>query len=634
MLLQESLANLENALSSLASELNEPDDVLALQTNGSHGNMNMTSSATAAPPPPGLKAVDTMKTATTTATGRAQVEDKTQDAWTLSLANFDTLEDFLQADATRKTSHHQEKLKTVAVSTEGHENENENIVRYDENEEAERFVATAPSVPVQSMPAPPPPAPPQQPMAMPPPPHMNIMPPLPHHMASMPQQHHPMAVMNMNINMRMPPPPMMNVPPQLQPQLQAQPQFVAAPPVMTQQTQHAQNVNTHKSDQSQRKVHLNASDFPPLGGTAADVAVAVEDDSIDDGNVKKIKPQEASVKRSPLTFHNPAAAPVPTKLVSSSLMKPRDVQFVITSMLKSLTAENIDDFYYTQYLAKFRIVQRNGADPTIVDQVKREKFRENIEQRSKEWQEKQQSLGRIVKTDVTRPKALLAAPKLTKDLTDASSEETRIRANLWKARAQIDAGSIAYLSLLDFALRLQRTDLLAEERAQVMFEVQHALSKLHSCFGVEVTPNTKDVRLKHDTTLSLTLSLPKGQELLAKSMEKGILPHQSAQVILPYACAAVLSQERKQGSSYQKEDRLLSSFLSIINLRNPSVRSEIFVSCLHKILSVNKIREVLTIRPRAEVVHAILSRGSEVCGSLKEWKELEAEFVRLLSVRQ
>lgn len=242
-----------------------------------------------------------------------------------------------------------------------------------------------------------------------------------------------------------------------------------------------------------------------------------------------------------------------------------------------------------------------------------------------------QSLGRIVKTDVTRPKALLATPKLTKNLTDASNEETQIRANLWRARAQVDAGSIAYLSLLDFSVRLQRKDLLAEERTHVMLQVQQTLSTLQSCFGVEVIPNTKDVELTDEVALSLTLSLPKGQELLAKSMEKGILPHRSAQLILPLAFSALLSQKRKQESSHQKEDRLLSSFLSIIKLRNPFVRSEILVSCLQKILSVNNIREVLAIRPRAEVVHAILTRGSEVCGSSKEWKDLETNFMRLLS---
>ena len=321
------------------------------------------------------------------------MEDKTHDAWALSLANFETLEDFLQADATRKTGH-PENLKTVsmgAVNTDGgNENELSNIARYDENEDVELFIASsAPAAPLQQPVSAIPPAstvnapPPRPPIVMPPHMNMNMMAPPPPHIVPpmMQHQHHPMAVMNMN--MRMPPPPMMNMPP-------PQPQF-AAPPIMAQQMQHPPNVNAPSED-SEQQVRLKVSDFPPLGDTANDnnVTITEDNDMNGDGNGKKVPRKESTAGSPSMTFHNPAASPVPTKLVSSSLMKPRDIQFVINSMLKSLTAENMDDYYYTQYLAKFRIVQRNGGDPTIVDQVKREKFRENIEQRSKEWQEKQQ----------------------------------------------------------------------------------------------------------------------------------------------------------------------------------------------------------------------------------------------------
>ena len=68
-------------------------------------------------------------------------------------------------------------------------------------------------------------------------------------------------------------------------------------------------------------------------------------------------------------------------------MTQKDIQFVVSAMLRSLTAENQDDFYYKQYLRKFNI---HDGGIIEVDHVRREKYRENVETRSKVWQEKQQ----------------------------------------------------------------------------------------------------------------------------------------------------------------------------------------------------------------------------------------------------
>ena len=441
LLLQESLANLEQALSSLAMELNEPGttmtatDTNAVGTSNTEmersGNADDNNNSTnvlasllggAADVPPGIASGVNSK-ASNAPMRAQQIEDSTSDAWTLSLANFDTLEEFLQADAASKKKDSVNDGVKMKEEKDGLEEvlKLEGVLNYDENEEAEKFVATLNSqsvslgkkppqqenVPVvipsaqvigektieieavsmsqptlQQQQVPPPMQSSSHPMGMPPPPMHQMMPPM-HPILGMPPpppraMSHPS--MPPNIPVGMPVAITMPIPPHPSSMVHHHPRPPAfghiPPPTVSQQ----------KSEASR----FEAGDFPPLGTDTKEKKTkgqVSEPQSSQKKVATKSKENNAQISPIRMLFNKPASQNVPTKLVTSSLMTQRDIQFVISAMLRSLTAENQDDFYYKQYLAKFNIFQ---GDMKEVDIEKREKFRENIETRSKEWQEEKQ----------------------------------------------------------------------------------------------------------------------------------------------------------------------------------------------------------------------------------------------------
>jgi len=234
---------------------------------------------------------------------------------------------------------------------------------------------------------------------------------------------------------------------------------------------------------------------------------------------------------------------------------------------------------------------------------------------------------------VTRPRALLAAPKLTKSAQDEISVETKLRVSLWKARAQIDAGYRSYFELIDLSSKRYQKEVSEEDNERIQKDIRSNLTKLNACFGIGSSMSG----VVDQEVLSCTLSLPKGKELLAKAMEKGVLPHPSAMAILPFALATILSKPcpfDANDSAVQKEIRLLRSFLMLINLPNPSIQPEILVSCLEEVVSIQSntsIRDLLNARQRLEVMHAVLTRGSQLCANNENFQKQESMFVSILS---
>jgi len=175
------------------------------------------------------------------------------------------------------------------------------------------------------------------------------------------------------------------------------------------------------------------------------------------------------------------------------------------------------------------------------------------------------------------------------------------------------------------------------KKIELKKKVRSNLIKLNSSFGLMPNPDTKEMDIVDEKTLSLVMSLPKGQELLAKCLEKGVLPHPSAVAIFPYALSEIVL---KPGSfhlndpSVQKETRLLQSLLALVNLRQPSLTPDALIISLDKVVSGKSsapLRERLSAHLRAEVMHALMTRGSQVCGSNKNWAAKEASFIQALS---
>eukprot|EP00984_Skeletonema_dohrnii_P038438 scaffold41668_cov189-Skeletonema_dohrnii-CCMP3373.AAC.1 len=157
--------------------------------------------------------------------------------------------------------------------------------------------------------------------------------------------------------------------------------------------------------------------------------------------------------------------------------------------LQSLDTYN-DDYYHWSFVDRKsrNLLLLGGAGPDldgsglaqpnpvwkevkVMAKERETKFRSAVETRAKEFAQEKQSLGRMVKTNVNRPKALLNVPVMaTVEDDDNESgeagdnvssdkdyvlEQRRNRVQLWKARVSIDKGYSAFLSLTELRRLIQ-----------------------------------------------------------------------------------------------------------------------------------------------------------------------------------
>ena len=391
-----------------------------------------------------------------------------------------------------------------------------------------------------------------------------------------------------------------------------------------------------------------------------------------------------------LLFCNPtpSAPPINANNVRSYFMTPRDLCYVVHSMMRpliSLDAYN-DDFYRWSYDDRrnrnLLMLEGRGPAGNLPNPVWKEtkekaqaiedKYRGNVEKRAEKWSTKQQTLGKTVKVNVKRPKALLATTGALTTTTAAAaddeereerSEEDQQRVSMWSARLAIDKGYVSYLDLLETRRLLQTSAGLeasvAERRAELTRDVEANVAKLHGSLGVTVTTTPTDGEAPQRTievnsaVLARTLGMPKGRMLLSRVLDDGVLPHSSACRVLPKALGGILSTAVPAGAPPRGEDRMVRSLTGLVQTPQPSLAPEDLIDCLVEFGAVyqselkskgtspgDTVRNMLGTaggqRARMELLHAILSRGGVVCGGsgpdvAAAWKAKEAEFMTILS---
>jgi len=426
---------------------------------------------------------------------------------------------------------------------------------------------------------------------------------------------------------------------------------------------------------------LNENDFPALG---------VEKEELNEEEIKSKETITPQTKASPLnnvssriTFQNPSpsAQPIPATAIHCTSMTPRDLCYVLHSIMRPLSAldpYNADYYRWSYDDRKSRNLLFVGGVPPVMalnklpnpvwkeTKVKareiNDTFRENVEKRAANWSKEKHILGKTVKNDVNRPKALLAATtlstvpegkgKLDESSLASASKEERQRANLWAARLASDKGYLAYLNLVELRRLLQSRgvdalDLNGERREDLLIDVEANVSKLNWAFGVGKVQNKTDV---DDKVLSRTLSLPKGRMLLSRTLDEGILPHPSACQVLPSVVKIILKSSLLVVDSSvvlpAGEDRLLRSLSGLVRTVQPSVDPINIMKCLGNVNDVKgeideeklDIKKVLKGKQALmELLHAVVSRGAEICGVVggeyeDEWEIKEADFLAMLSV--
>ena len=343
-------------------------------------------------------------------------------------------------------------------------------------------------------------------------------------------------------------------------------------------------------------------------------------------------------------------------------MKSRDITYIVHSMLKPVLMAGISEHDYDIQVLHRQSGGRPagprpnprgrkpGKDPKnddpLLDAMQREMV--SREKKTKEWSTKNAALGHLPKSNVARPRALIASPVIAQanqDKSESASEQKQ-RARLWKARIYCDQAYQAYLVVVDIWAKAAP--------GSVPPQVHAPLIRLMKCLGVTggSAPSTAEGSsaggdYKVDTqVLQLFLKLSKGRTLFARIVEQALLPPSAIQAMLPATLDILyknppLSSDNKQGatSAYGgdlTEDRCFRALTGVIQTLPALSGDSVLQSA--EMMKANS-EAALSSTARMECLHALLQRGNGMANSpdaasedyKTQWKETEASFLNILS---
>jgi len=260
-----------------------------------------------------------------------------------------------------------------------------------------------------------------------------------------------------------------------------------------------------------------------------------------------------------------------------------------------------------------QLLQRQSGAKTPSKKHPSQKMTQEMASRSKktmEWMKDQKTLGAVTKTDVTRPRALLAVSStIKKDQGDESQKE---RAALWKARLYVDQGQSAATALMQIWQ--------AATPGTVPPQVQSHLKKLFKICGITVKDEVYGMDESKDS-LQVILKLSKGKNFVARLLEHALLPPMAAQVLVPVALQHALA------GPVGDDSRLFSSFARILTMM-PLWSPASLLACLE----ATTTKDALSSQPRMECLHALLRRGNSVTEPedfVEKWKAGENRLMEL-----
>lgn len=272
---------------------------------------------------------------------------------------------------------------------------------------------------------------------------------------------------------------------------------------------------------------------------------------------------------------------------------------------------------------------------------------ESRENKAKKWSSQNATLGHVAKTNVLRPRALLAQPV---EAAAPTNLEQKQRASLWKARIYCDQAYQAFFQVLDGW---------RSGGAVAGASVQTHYAKLFKCLGISAInkidaaegeraappdadhQNSAQQFKVQPAPLSLLLKLEKGRILLARIFEQALLPPNSVVPLLPAALGVLLPQSNSSGiivASDPSDDRCFIAMARIIQTL-PNLTGEAILQCIKTTIaeSSKSSQAALSTTSRMQCVHAILHRGGSLAAQggdanfQREWSQAEAEFMKILS---
>lgn len=365
---------------------------------------------------------------------------------------------------------------------------------------------------------------------------------------------------------------------------------------------------------------------------------------------------------------HPRAAPIPAAQLASKYMSPRDIAYVVHSILKALNANSstsptdYDEQWFARQTGTSVPTSRSYAQSRTNQNESTDAAQpgvgplESRAERSKAWSTQHAALGHNAKTNVARPRALIANPALSATAnSDAAggdgggSEQENAkkqRAVLWKARLYCDRAYQAFFAVME-----------TWQSSHNVAQVQPHLMKLLKCLGVTSSaartkpnapasqPATTLAVIIDPEPLQLVCKLNKGRILLARIMEQALLPPQAMSSMLPTVWSVCLSAgmapSLQRGMmtttmlSDPTDDRLFAALARVLTSL-PNLDEAIALACLQTILK-QPSKAVLESTVRMQAAHALLQRGASLVTApggqatlAAEWSKAEDEFMQLL----
>jgi hypothetical protein len=367
---------------------------------------------------------------------------------------------------------------------------------------------------------------------------------------------------------------------------------------------------------------------------------------------------------------HPSAPPIVATALARQYMSARDISFVVHAMLKPiLTSETLGTMstYHLQYWTRHHPVKPpaskrgHGEEETKLDVVSLEIQARH--EKTKEWSSERKVLGSTAKTNVLRPRALIAVSTANLNGTaDATANESsdmatkkQQRAALWKSRIYCDQAYQCYSAVVES----WQSSAASSSSGSTPSSVQPHLLKLTKCLGITVqtvlvettAPATegmidmspedvpKQFRNQYSvdaTVLELLFKLPKGKLLLARVLEQALLPPAVVQVLLPVAVSILFAATPLNPPDNEvayAEDRLLIAWTAVVATL-PELSGSAILDAVHGLLK-QPASSILSSPARMQCTHALLQRGAMVAANdadfSKQWQATETAFLNLLS---
>ena len=371
----------------------------------------------------------------------------------------------------------------------------------------------------------------------------------------------------------------------------------------------------------------------------------------------------------------PGAMPIPATAIASKFMSARDISYVVHAILKpilnSQQYNTVSPFDYDRAFWQKTIGGPSPASdhPTAERQHRPAPSRnqgkslqdeiESRDQKAKNWSTENSVLGRTAKSQVTRPRSLIAQPiKQEQDKASSKSTEQRRRQALWKARIYCDQAYQAYINVVhNWHVSVSPNQGMTPAAAA---NLQPHLFKLLRCLGLSRSDQTQGLdwsselmqeqqqqssySMTNETALPLLTKLPKGRVLLARVLEQALLPPPAVSVLLPFLFKAMYVLPSSTISSDQSEDTANSITQELANDRVFTALSRV-LQTLPNIPKTEIIRSLDVVQEhsavalqspvRMQAVHSLLQRGTQLSASdpslTEDWKKREEAFLQVLS---